>query len=396
MSQMNKPLLAITMGDPAGIGPEIIVKAWQDPQLHQLARLVVIGDSNFLQSQATALGSNVSVRPIAQIQGNESSTTGEMIVEDVSLSGTNDAVSMSAKTMGHSRINSLAIANGVRIGQPSSASGALALISIERAAKRSLDKVVDGMVTTPISKYAIHLAGCEFPGHTELLAAQCGVEQFAMMLYLGRKSVPRCRYGLSVAHVTLHMALRNVFDLITKSRIVETTELLHWFMSVMQRHYDSCSHRQDSLVESDGAESVSTLGIDQPSAEVRIGVCALNPHAGEDGLFGREEIEFIHPAVQELQSKKISAAGPFPADTLMRRASLGEFDGIVAMYHDQGHIAFKLLDMHQAVNVTLGLPIVRTSVAHGTAYDIAGKGLADPTSLKEAIRVAVALAAKKH
>ena len=209
------------------------------------------------------------------------------------------------------------------------------------------------------------MAGHNFPGHTELLAELCGVEDFAMMLYLGPNDVLRSPAGLAVVHVTLHTALRNVFQELSEVAVLAKARLADQFM-------------------------IRLTG-NQP----RIGVCALNPHGGEGGLFGNEERTIIGPAVRRGAAQGLNLTGPLPTDTLMVRARDGEFDAIVAMYHDQGHIALKLLGMHRAVNVTLGLPIVRTSVAHGTAFDIAWKGLARTSSLIEALRVASLLATEK-
>jgi 4-hydroxy-L-threonine phosphate dehydrogenase PdxA len=192
------------------------------------------------------------------------------------------------------------------------------------------------------------------------------VGDFAMMLYLGHDEQVRGPAGLGVAHVTLHTALRDVFSQLTTDSIVAKCVLLHEMMDRLKR------------------------------APPRIGVAALNPHAGEGGLFGTEEESVIGPAVQAAQKMGLNVEGPFPTDTLMVRARDGAFDGVVAMYHDQGHIALKLLGMHRAVNVTLGLPVVRTSVAHGTAFDIAWQGKARASSMIEAIRVAALLSAKRH
>jgi 4-hydroxythreonine-4-phosphate dehydrogenase len=219
-----------------------------------------------------------------------------------------------------------------------------------------------GAITTaPLHKAALWQAGHHYPGHTELLAELCGVSDFAMMLYLPPDERVCGPAGLGVVHVTLHTALRSVFAALT----VEAIEAkIHLADSVMRR---------------------------LKRAPPRIAVCALNPHAGESGLFGDEETTTIVPAVERARRAGVDVSGPFPTDTLMVRARDGEFDGVVAMYHDQGHIALKLLGMHRAVNVTLGLPIVRTSVAHGTAFDLAWQGQAEVGSLIEAVRVAAGL-----
>jgi 4-hydroxythreonine-4-phosphate dehydrogenase len=224
---------------------------------------------------------------------------------------------------------------------------------------------VDAICTAPLHKVALHQAGHDYPGHTELLAELCGVCEFAMMLYLGPSDRVRGRAGLGVVHVTLHTALRRVFDLLSREQIVSKICL---------------------------ADGVMRRLIGSPP---RIGVCALNPHAGEEGLFGDEEQSLIEPAVKQAAAAEIDVHGPFPADTLLLRAAGGEFDGVVAMYHDQGHIALKLLGMHRAVNITLGLPIVRTSVAHGTAFDLAWQGRAETSGLEEAVRVASLLSRQR-
>lgn len=221
---------------------------------------------------------------------------------------------------------------------------------------------VDAIVTAPLHKEALAAAGHNYPGHTELLAARCGVERFAMMLFLASGGRVLGPAGLGVAHVTLHMALRDVFAHLDIDAIVSAARLL--------------------------ADMMQRLG----ARPARLGVAALNPHASDGGLFGDEEARIIAPAVERGRSSGLHLTGPLPADTLLVRAAAGEFDGVVAMYHDQGHIALKLLGWKRAVNVTLGLPIVRTSVAHGTAFDIAWRGVADPSSMVEAVRVAGQLA----
>jgi 4-hydroxythreonine-4-phosphate dehydrogenase len=230
------------------------------------------------------------------------------------------------------------------------------------AARLAIEGQVDAITTAPLHKVALHQAGHDYPGHTELLAELCGVRDFAMMLYLAHDERIRGSGGLGVVHVTLHTALRNVFEELSQEKIVAKA---HLAAHVMQRLKGS---------------------------RASIGVCALNPHAGEGGLFGREEETLIQPAVEQARREGLEVHGPLPADTLMVRAAGGEFDGVVAMYHDQGHIALKLLGMHRAVNITLGLPIVRTSVAHGTAFDLAWQGRAEVSSLIEAVRVAALLA----
>jgi 4-hydroxythreonine-4-phosphate dehydrogenase len=216
----------------------------------------------------------------------------------------------------------------------------------------------DGIVTLPLQKEGLHLGGLNYPGHTEILAEKTGIRDFGMMLYARGAQVP---HGLGVVHVTLHMALSQVFGHISTQAIFEKIHLLYGVIKQL------CEHNP------------------------RLAVAALNPHAGDGGLFGHEEKTIITPAVERARAEGIPIVGPIPSDTLFVRAQRGEFDGIVALYHDQGHIPLKLLSGLQAVNITLGLPLVRTSVAHGTAYDIAGRGCADHRSLLEAARVAARL-----
>jgi 4-hydroxythreonine-4-phosphate dehydrogenase len=240
--------------------------------------------------------------------------------------------------------------------------GEAAFQAVWRAAELALSREIDGIVTAPLSKAALHAAGHVYPGHTELLAEMCGASEFAMMLYLPPGPLVRAPSGLGVAHVTLHQSLRSIFGDLTPDAILAKCRLAD---QVMRR-----------------------LGATQP----RLAVCALNPHAGENGLFGDEELAIIRPAVEAAQHLGLNIVGPLPTDTLMVQARDGEFDAVVAMYHDQGHIALKLLGMHAAVNITLGLPIVRTSVAHGTAFDRAWQGTARHEGMLAAIHTAAQLA----
>ena len=338
---MSKPCLAITLGDPAGIGPEVIVRAWSETLVHQICRPFVIGHPEFLRRAIALAGSDASVREI------ESPADAEPTVEQIDCLpvGADDVLNVPAATI-------------------DPRAGHAAYLALIKAIELAQAGAIDALVTAPLHKAALHQAGHYYPGHTELLAERCGVRDFAMMLYLAGGDQIRGPAGLGVAHVTLHMSLRNVFAHLTTDAVLSKIELLHGMMLRLK------------------------------GGEPRLGVAALNPHGGEEGLFGDEEHRIILPAVEQAQSRGVDVSGPFPTDTLMVRARDGEFDGVVAMYHDQGHIALKLLGMHRAVNVTLGLPIVRTSVAHGTAFDIARKGVAQATSMVEAIRVAAILASK--
>lgn len=323
----TRPRLLFTMGDVAGIGPEIIARAW--PELLHLCRPVVVGDVGWLAKALRLVGSTATVRPVrhpADIEPDEAlipcMQAGEQSLERIA------------------------------IGRVSAEAGQAAYDFFCRAIDLTLAGGADGIVTAPLHKEGLRAAGLPYPGHTEILAERTGTRQFAMLLYYR---------GLAVAHVTLHMALRDVFRCLSTEAIVEKIRLLDGVQArLLQRR-------------------------------PRLGVAALNPHASDGGLFGNEEATIIEPAVKIAQADDIDVTGPWPSDTLFLRAQKGEFDGVVAMYHDQGHIAFKLMSGLHAVNISAGLPLVRTSVAHGTAYDIAGRGLADATGLVEAARVAASL-----
>lgn len=326
-----RPLLTITMGDVTGIGPEIIVKALATAELYQLCRPLVIGDLTALERARELCD------PRRQIRVLEHPRDGHY------QPGVLDLLALSR----------LATAD-LAYGQPTPASGAQMVAFILRAVDLALQGEVAGIVTGPISKAAMHLAGYPYPGHTELLAARTGAREVAMML---------AGDGFRVVLATIHCPLREVAQRLSidgLSRLIGLTQ--------------------------------RSLQADFGMAEPRIGIAALNPHASEGGLFGNEEAEIITPAIQQAQAAGISAAGPFPADTLFVRHQRGEFDAVVAMYHDQGLIPLKLLYFGQAVNITLGLPIIRTSVDHGTAYELAGTGQADPGSLQAAIRLAALMA----
>jgi len=296
---MSLPAVAVTMGDPAGIGPEVIVKALADPAIARLARWIIVGDGAVLAAAE--------------------------------------------------RLTGLALPPA-RIHTPG-ARGRIEVASIREAVRLCLTSEVAAMVTAPVNKEAITRSGERFTGHTEFIAELCGVPEPRMMLACDR---------LRVVHVTTHIPLREACQL-DAARILRTIEL--------------------------GQEAMLRLGFPQP----RIAVCGLNPHAGEHGLFGDEEERVIAPAIAQAQAQGIGCEGPLPPDTVFLKALRGAYDLVVALYHDQGHIPLKLVDFEHAVNVTLGLPIIRTSVDHGTAYDIAGKNLADPGSMKAALRLAAAM-----
>jgi 4-phospho-D-threonate 3-dehydrogenase / 4-phospho-D-erythronate 3-dehydrogenase len=335
----HKPRIAITLGDPAGVGPEIVVGAWPETVVHDWCRPVVVGHPEIVRRAVALWQTDLQVAEIAAVEEAEPSPD----VIPCLPCGTDEVLAAMP-------------------GEIDARAGQAAYDAVVSAARLALGKEVDALVTAPLHKEALHRAGHAYPGHTELLAELCGVDDFAMMLYLGDTEAVRAPHGLAVVHVTLHTALRNVFDELNEEGVLAKARLADRFMR--------------------------RLSGQRP----RIGVCALNPHGGEGGLFGKEECTIIRPAVERGLREGLLLEGPLPTDTLMVRARDGRFDAVVAMYHDQGHIALKLLGMHRAVNVTLGLPIIRTSVAHGTAFDIAWQRSAETGSLIEALRVAATLA----
>ena len=340
---MHKPRIAITIGDPAGVGPEVVVGAWSDPRIHRACTPLAIGHPAWLREAVQMLG---LPHRVVEIGHPDEARPGSELIPCLPVG--DDQVL------------------GVQRAKVDSRGGQAAFDALERAAELALSGEVDAITTAPLNKAALHAAGHKVPGHTELLASFCGVEDVAMMLYLPPSDVIRGAAGLGVVHVTLHTALREVSDMLTTDRIRKTIRLA-----------DGVMHK---LLSNHG--------------KPRVGVCAFNPHAGEQGLFGHEEQQVIAPAVEAARADGIDVAGPAAADTLMPAAAQGEFDVVVAMYHDQGHIALKLLDMHHAVNTTLGLPIIRTSVAHGTAFDLAWQGKAETSGMVSAIQVAAGLAAQ--
>jgi 4-hydroxythreonine-4-phosphate dehydrogenase len=315
--------IAITMGDPAGIGPEIIAAAWEQLQTIPGCRNVVYGHPQIMRRAAALRNVDAEI--------------------DCVTCCSDDVLEVQPGTIDFR-------------------AGRAAYQSIVRAIEDAKQHTVDAVVTAPIHKAALHLAGYHYPGHTEIFAEQCGVENYAMMLYLGAGKNLGGQYGLAAVHVTLHTAMKTIFEQITTESVLAKIRLADGFMRQIMG-----SHNRLPC----------------------IGVCSLNPHAGEEGLFGDEEIQIIEPAIRWATAEGLHVEGPKPADTIMIDAKNGQYDAVVAMFHDQGHIALKLLGMYRAVNVSLGLPIVRTSVAHGTAFDKAWQGIADPGSLLEAVRVAV-------
>ncbi len=345
-----KPVIAITMGDPTGIGPEIIAGAWADTGLHDGCRAVVLGHPVLMARAAELIGAPLRVQTLERSQ----------LVDGTSWNSTVNCLPCIDCT-----------SNEVLALRPAAVDprgGQAAYDAVTHGCRLALNGQIDALVTAPLNKAALVAAGHHYPGHTELLAELCEVPEVAMMLYLGPATGAGGAAGLGVVHVTLHTALRNVFDQLTSDRIVRSIHLADRIMAALL-----------------AAEGVQTAP--------RIGVCALNPHAGEQGLFGNEEQTIIRPSVSRAAGAGARVDGPMPADTLLGRAAAGQFDAVVAMYHDQGHIALKLLDMYRAVNITLGLPVIRTSVAHGTAFDLAWQGLASADGMVEAVRAATQLVA---
>jgi 4-hydroxythreonine-4-phosphate dehydrogenase len=344
MTTIRLPLLGITMGDPAGVGPEITAKALAMSEGASSCRPVVIGDRSVMEATLEVLRSAQRLHAV--------SSPAECRFEP----GTIECLDLA-------NVDVAALPRA----QVSAEAGRAAYTYIERAVKLCQSGEIDGMVTAPVNKEALAAAGVQHSGHTEILARLSATKDFAMLL-MGRE--------LKVIHVTTHVALRRVPDLCTQDRVLRVIRLAQ--------------------------QTMNGLGVARP----RIAVCGLNPHAGEDGLFGDEEKTQIIPAVDSARLEGLDVRGPLPADTLFSRARGGEFDIVVAMYHDQGHVPVKTLGFTydetrgqwtglSGVNVTVGLPFLRVSVDHGTAFDRAWKGIANPESMLEAIDVAVRMLSAK-
>jgi len=334
---VSKPIIAVTMGDPAGIGPEVILKTLADPIIKKIARPLILGDWGVLQR--TRDGRRGYAKLICWHPG-------QQLLPMLEHPSAHVVCSLSALTERESRP-----------GRPSKAGGHAAYSYIRVAAKLTLSKATDAIATAPISKSILIDAGYNYPGHTELLAELSRTPECRMMLMGAR---------LRVVPVTGHIPYNRVPRNLTLDNIRTTLELTHRGLKEF-------------------------FGISRP----RIAVAALNPHGGEEGIFGDEEIEVIAPAVRRARRRGIGVTGPFPADSLFHRAARGDYDAVVCMYHDQGLIPLKLHHFFGGVALTLGPPFIRTSVDHGTAYDIAGTGKADESSMKEAILLAARLARRR-
>ncbi len=323
----ENPFLAITMGDPAGIGPEVALRALAILTRRRFpASFLLVGSYRHFSLVARKLSLSLALNPIQDRFHLDPPRKGLPVLD---LGGP----------------------SSMAVGKVSASCGEAAVRYVQVAGLMAREGVVDAIVTAPLHKEAIHRAGYDFPGHTELLARLAGVRKYAMMMAGGPFKIV-----LLSIHVSLKQALREV----TRENILEKLDLTR--NSLMDR-----------------------FGIRRP----RIAVAGLNPHAGEEGAFGMEEIRVIRPAVKEARKRGWNVTGPYPSDTLYYQASLGKFDAVLALYHDQGLIPFKLAAFNMGVNVTLGLPFVRTSPDHGTAFDIAGRGAADPSSMVCAIETAV-------
>lgn len=341
-----KPPIAITMGDPAGIGPEIIAKTLADKETYSICNPLVIGDGSAMRMGIEVAELSLMIN---SIDSPADARYQYGVIDLIDLHNINP--------------------ERLEMGKPAAMSGAASAEFVIHAADLALQNKVDAIVTAPLNKEALHLGGYNYPGHTELLAEKSGTKDYAMMLATG---------NLRVVHATTHIPFKEIPEKLTSERIYTTIHIAH----------DACL----------------SLGIENP----RIAVAGLNPHSGDGGLFGDEEARIITPAINTALNEGLNVDGPVPPDTVFGKAVGGQYDIVVALYHDQGHIPVKLLGMKydeatgkwdsvSGVNITLGLKFIRTSVDHGTAYGKAGRreGTANPDSLKEAIQYAVQMAAAR-
>jgi 4-hydroxythreonine-4-phosphate dehydrogenase len=330
---MNAPLIAVTMGDPAGVGPEIVAKTFADPDFRDENRALLVGDPKILERAAELLKLPLRVNTVSEPE------------EAAFEPGTVDVLAVGE------------LPEDLPFGELDARAGDAAFRYLQRATQLASAGRVEAVATAPLNKEAMHLAGHEYPGHTEILAELTGTEDYAMMLVTDE---------LKVIHVSTHVSLREAIERVRTDRELAVIRLAH--------------------------ASLRKLGVENP----KVAVAGLNPHAGENGLFGTEDLEYIAPAVEEAKEEGIEASGPWPPDTVLMRARRGEFDVVVVQYHDQGHIPVKLMGFDTGVNVTVGLPFFRTSVDHGTAFDIAGSGKADHASLRAALDLARKLSAAER
>jgi 4-hydroxythreonine-4-phosphate dehydrogenase len=345
MKKMSKPIIAITMGDPASIGPEIAVKALQQRSIHEICKPLLVGDAKVFEQIISKLKLNVTVNAVNKV-ADAKFVLGTIDVFDLNITDVNK----------------------LKFGKIDAMCGEASFQAVKKAIELALSKEVDATVTGPINKKSINEAGHHFAGHTEIYAHFTGTKKYAMLLV---------EDNINVIHVSTHVSLRQAVDLVKKERIVQVIELI--------------------------VDGLKRLG----KTNLKIGVAGLNPHAGDSGLFGTEDDLEIVPAVEEAKKLGYNVEGPVPPDTMFAKAAMGAYGGVVAMYHDQGHIPFKLagfkwntekqqMDSVKGVNITLGLPIIRTSVDHGTAFEIAGKGIASADAMILAIESAVQLNKNKY
>jgi 4-phospho-D-threonate 3-dehydrogenase / 4-phospho-D-erythronate 3-dehydrogenase len=342
---MSKPILAITMGDPASIGPEIGVKALLQPHIHEICKPLLVGDAVVFQQIIDLLHLNAKVNAVSKV-ADAKFELGTIDVFDLNITDISK----------------------LQFGKIDAMCGEASFQAVKKAIELALANEVDGTVTGPINKKSINEAGHHFAGHTEIYAHFTNTKKYAMLLV---------EDNINVIHVSTHVSLRQACDLVKKERIVQVIELI--------------------------VDGLNRLG----KTNLKIGVAGLNPHSGDNGLFGTEDIEEITPAIEEAKRLGYDVEGPVPPDTMFAKAAMGAYGGVVAMYHDQGHIPFKLagfkwnaekqqMDSVKGVNITLGLPIIRTSVDHGTAFEIAGKGIASADAMIFAIESAVQLSKHKN
>jgi 4-hydroxythreonine-4-phosphate dehydrogenase len=329
----SKPLIGITIGDPHGIGPEVSLKALANIRTDLNCTPILIGDLQVLRNTAEQLQIPIELQPIHRVISNAESTTAISVLDNDNFD-----------------------ANSVQLGTLSANAGFAAVDWVLTAGNLAMENEIQAIVTAPINKEAARLAGCGEVGHMEIFQTLTGVSSCATMLSTG---------NLRVVHLTTHRSLRIACDYVTQDNIL------------------------DKLILTD--TTFKSWGMKNP----KIGVAALNPHASDGGLIGTEEAEHIIPAVEKAQSLGISVTGPIGADTIFHQAINGGYDVVLAMYHDQGHIPIKVHGFEKSISINLGFPFVRTSVDHGTAFDIAGKGIADSSSMEEALKTAVTLASSK-
>lgn len=323
---MAKPLIAVTMGDPAGIGPEIVARTIDDKEIFNIARCIVIGDRKIMEKAIQIVGADLKIH-VTENPAEGDYSEGVLNLIDL------DNINM----------------DQFEYGKVSAMCGQAAYDYIAKSIEITMSGLADAVATTPINKESLHAAEVPFIGHTEIFGALTGTEDPLTMFETN---------GLRVFFLTRHKSLRDMLDDIKKDRIID--------------YVQRCT------------EALRKLGVNEGT----MAVAGLNPHSGEHGLFGWEEVNEIAPAVEELKKQGYDVAGPVPADSVFHQAAMGKYNSVLSLYHDQGHIATKTLDFDRTISITNGMPILRTSVDHGTAFDIAGKGIAGAVSMKEAVRLA--------